>query len=196
MRNRGVARMVCNTRLKRGDCSQMSARLDRYEAQLLGYLEAFHIPEDCQEKLLENQMRLKAAYDDSKSHRNRLLTALHRLRDLYKWGDMTREEYLSESRDIDEQLMSIERPASDQATLRKLAQFLEDVSSGWREADPERRNKLTRTLFDSVWIENQDVLGVTPRVELRPFFDLAYSELSNDVLQWRPRPESNRRSQT
>jgi hypothetical protein len=36
------------------------------------------------------------------------------------------------------------------------------------------------------------VLGVTPRAELKPFFDLQYSELSTDVLQWRPRPDSNR----
>ncbi len=46
--------------------------------------------------------------------------------------------------------------------------------------------------FDAVWIENQRVLGVTPRPELKPFFDLQYSELSSDVLQWRPRPDSNR----
>ena len=61
-----------------------------------------------------------------------------------------------------------------------------DVSSGWREADQEKRNRLARTLFESVCIENQSVLGVTPRPELKPFIDLAYSELSTDVLQWRP----------
>jgi len=57
MRNRGVARMVCNTRLKRGECGQVSARLDIYEAQLHSYIEAFHVPEDFQKRILESQRR-------------------------------------------------------------------------------------------------------------------------------------------
>ena len=79
--------------------------------------------------------------------------------------------------------------------MAKMAQFLRDVASAWKEANDEKRNKLARALFDSVWIENQTVLGVTPRAELTPFFDMNYAELSNDALQWRPRPDSNRRSQ-
>ena len=75
-----------------------------------------------------------------------------------------------------------------------LASFLRDVSSAWRDATQEHRNKLARSLFESVWVDKQRVLGVTPRPELKPFSDLQYSELSNDVLQWRPRPDSNRRS--
>ncbi len=81
-------------------------------------------------------------------------------------------------------------PADDAAAMDKLAQFLKNVSSALREADQERRNKLARVLFDGVWIKDQSVLGVTPRPELKPFFDLQYAGLSNDVLQWRPRPES------
>ena len=194
MRNRGVARMVCNTRLKRGGCSQSSARLDVYEAQLQDYLEAFSIPEDYQEQLLETQKQLIAAYDDTEAQRGRLQAALERLKDLYKWGDKKPEEYLAESQEIEEELDSFERPVSDDRSMDYLAQFLRDVASAWSEASEEQRNKLARVLFDSVWIENQKVLGVTPRSELKPFFDLRYSELSNDVLQWRPRPDSNRRS--
>ena len=81
-----------------------------------------------------------------------------------------------------------------QISYFQLAQFLRDIPQAWAEAPDEQRNKLARTLFEAVWIENQKVLGVTPRPELKPFFDLQYSELSKDVLQWRPRPDSNRRS--
>ena len=194
MRNRDVARMVCNTRLKRGTCSQKSARVDLYEAQLQNYLEAFQIPEDYQQRLLKAQRQLTAAYDDSESRMRRLRGGLERLKELYKWGDKTREEYLAESREIEKELESLERPVDDGRTLEKLAQFLRDVPLAWQEATEQQRNRLARTLFDAVWIENQRVLGVTPRPELKPFFDLQYSELSDDVLQWRPRPDSNRRS--
>ena len=81
-------------------------------------------------------------------------------------------------------------PMDNAAAMDKLAQFLRDFSLAWWEADQERRNKLARLLFDGVWIKDQAVFGVTPRPELKPFFDLAYSELSKDVLQWRPRPGS------
>ena len=136
-----------------------------------------------------------SAYNDSEAHRSRLHGALDRLKDLYKWGDKTKGEYQRETDEILEELQMMERaPADDEAAMDKLAQFLKNVSSAWREADQERRNKLARVLFDGVWIKDQGVLGVTPRPELKPFFDLQYSELSNDVLQWRPRRDSNRRS--
>jgi site-specific DNA recombinase len=140
MRNRGVARMVCNTRLKRGECNQVSARLDIYEVQLLNYLEAFHIPEDYQQRLLEAHQKLSEAYDDSESKRRRLQTALERLKELYKWSDIERERYLSESREIEAELKSLERPYDDDGMIEKLAQFLKDVPQAWKEATEEQRN--------------------------------------------------------
>ena len=187
--------MVCNTRLKRKECTQKSARLDRYEDELQHYLDAFAIPEDYRQQLLDGQRRLVTAYDDTEATRSRLHGALDRLKDLYKWGDKTKAEYQRETDEILEELQMLETsPADDAAAMDKLAQFLNDVSSAWREADQERRNKLARVLFDGVWIKDQSVLGVTPRPELKPFFDLQYAGLSNGVLQWRPRPDWNRRS--
>ena len=155
MRNRGVARMVCNTRLKRGDCSQKSARLDIYEAQLQDYLNAFSVPEDYQQRLLEAQRQLTQAYDDTEGRRKRLQQALDRLKDLYKWGDLERDQYQVETREIEEELATLKGPADVDATMDTLASFLRDVSSAWREATQERRNKLARSLFDSVWIDKQ-----------------------------------------
>ena len=91
-------------------------------------------------------------------------------------------------------LRSLPRTDHDEATITRLAEFLGDVASAWREATQKNRNKLAKALFESVWVKDQSVLGVTPRAELKPFFDLQYSGLSNDVLQWRPRPGSNLRS--
>ena len=194
MRNRGVARLVCNTRLKRGGCSQKSARVDRYEDEILHYLETFHIPEDYQQLLLESRRQLEQAYNDTEAELNRLNGALERLTELYKWGDIDRSKYLLDSREIQAQLDSLVTPDNDTVTMERFAQFLQDVPSAWRQADEAQRNKLARTLFDAVWINDQAVLGITPRPELKPFFELNSSNLSNDVLQWRPRPDSNRRS--
>ena len=63
-RQRWVVRLVCNTRLKNGGCSEKSARLDAYETTLEAYLGAFIIPEDYQHRLLEAHHRVHQAYED------------------------------------------------------------------------------------------------------------------------------------
>ena len=81
----------------------------------------------------------------------------------------------------------------DPGKLEKFAPFLRDVGAAWPEANEQQRNELARTLFERS-LENQTVRGVTPKPELKPFFDLQYLERSGNVLVWRPRPDSNRRS--
>ena len=51
--------MVGDTWLKQGDCTQVSARLGIFEAQLLNCFEAFHVPEDYQQRLLEEHKKFK-----------------------------------------------------------------------------------------------------------------------------------------
>ena len=176
MRNRGVARMVCNTRLKRGACTQRSARLDKYEDELQHYLDAFAIPEDYRQQLLDGQRRLVTAYDDTEAQRSRLHGALDRPQGPVQVGGQDKVRVPARDRRDTGGTQMLERaPADDEAAMDKLAQFLKNVSSAWREADQERRNKLARVLFDGVWIKDQSVLGVTPRPELKPFFDLQYA---------------------
>ncbi len=189
-RSRGLTRLVCNTRIKNGQCREKSARLDGYEEQLGKYLAAFHIPEDYQEKLLEAHRALGTAYDDIQIRRARLEMALQRLKDLYQWGHKSRQEYLNECAVIQRELDSLRPPANNGESLGKLAAFLNDVGMAWAEADQRQRNRLALSLFEAVWIQDQKVLAVTPRPELRPFFDLQYEGMWHDVLHWRPRGDS------
>jgi site-specific DNA recombinase len=193
-RSRNVTRLVCNTKLKNGECRETSARLDGYEEQLGEYLAAFRIPKDYQERLLEAHRVLGRAYDDAEIRRARLEAALQRLKDLYQWGHKSRQEYLTECEVIQRELGSLRAPTNDGESLEKLAAFLNDVGMAWAEADQTQRNRLALSLFEAVWIQNQRVLAVTPRPELRPFFDLQYEGVSQNVLHWRPRGDSNPRS--
>lgn len=58
----------------------------------------------------------------------------------------------------------------------KLAHFLANVANVWKEASQEQRNELANTLFEQIWIEDNKVIGVEPREELKPFFQLSYEE--------------------
>ncbi len=190
-RARGRVRLVCTNRIKNKTCSQPSGYLDLYEHQIIEYLNCFRIPDDYQHRILEAHRKLQSAYDDVTKQRATLERRSERAKELYEWGHKSREEYWADYNMIQAQLQSL-APAEDQARgLERLALFLKDIAEAWKQADQQQRNRLARQLFDVVWIKDKKVLAVTPRPEFKPFFDLQYEGLSQGVLQWRPRGDSN-----
>ena len=87
------------------------------------------ITQDYQHRLLDAWRWLVSAYDDTEARHKRLSAALERLKELHKWGDKSREEYLAASLESEEELASLRQRPSDDKTLEKLAQFLRDVPS-------------------------------------------------------------------
>ena len=184
-------RLGCYNRSKGWDCSQKSALLEVYEAQVEEYLKTFHIPEDYQEKILESHRKMEAAYIHPGEEKTRLKSRLERLKDLYKWGDMGKSEYLKEREAIQRQLKALTATESDVSALDKLAEFLASTARAWSEADQEQRNKLARSLFQEIWIEDRQVVAVKPLAELEPFFRVNFGEFVNKSLKKRPRGDSN-----
>jgi len=66
-------------------------------------------------------------------------------------------------------------------SLGKLAQFLSNVAGAWDEANQEQRNKIAKTLFDQILVEDNKVVAVKPRPELEPFFKLNLECHSRDI---------------
>jgi hypothetical protein len=169
-------RLYCRGRAQGADCNCKGAFLEVYEAQIQWYLESFAIPKDYQEKILEAHRKLDRAYDDADRRRTQLQNRLGRIKDLYKWEHIDRDEYLREYDEIQRQLCALTPSEDDGDVLSKLADFLANVSDAWKEASQEQRNKLASTLFEEVWVEHNCVVGVKPRQELKPFFQLSYEE--------------------
>lgn len=187
-KSRGKVRLVCNSRLKRGDCSQSSCFLEIYEKQLRAYLGAFHIPEDYQRRILKEQKKLQEAYDID-GQRSALELQLKRLEELYKWGHKTRSEYLADHNAIKRQLRQFTPTNVD--VLQKLASFLRDITKAWDLASQEYRNRLLKYLLESVWIKDKKLLAVTPQPEFIAFFNLQYDGKSKYTIEVRPRGDSN-----
>ena len=194
-KGRGRVRLVCNGRIKTGDCSQPSTFLDIYEQQLLAYLKAFHIPEDYQQKILDAHQKLQSVCDAEKQ-KSLLEARLKRLKELYKWGHVTQDEYLAEYREIENELKGLTPLKGGNEAMDRLASFLKDISLAWESASQEQRNKLACCLFEAIWIKDKKVVAVTPRPEFKPFFELQYEGMSNYVLQMRPRWDSGQWIQT
>jgi hypothetical protein len=98
-------------------------------------------------------------------------------------GDYTEAEYIARRDDLLRQLESLQPVPKQSDHLEKLAKFLADVPSAWAAATQERRNKLARTLFDQVWLEDKTVVAVKPRTELEPFFRLNYEDFRKKNIE-------------
>ena len=195
---KGRRRVACYNRSKGWECPQKSAYLDIYEDQVKEYLRSFHIPEDYREKILDIHRKMRDAFDDTETQRARLEKRADRMKELYGWGDITKERYLAEREAMQKELRALEPIEEHGKNLSELAQFLTNVAYAWDVANQEQRNKLTRCLFQEVWIKDKEVIAVKPQPELKPFFDLNHEAMKNRLSQnfgkWRPRGDSNPRS--
>ena len=66
--------------------------------------------------------------------------------------------------------------------LSKMAQFLQDLSLAWEAAEQQQRKRLVAEVFEAVWVKDALILGVTPKADMMPFFDMVHGEAST-VLQ-------------
>ena len=175
----GKVRLGCYTRAKGWGCQQRSGALDVYALQIRGYLETFEIPEDYRRRILEAHVQLRTACGDADRESSRLETQLRRIKVLYEWGDLSREEYRQKRDALQHQLQSLSPPRDDAGQLERLAHFLASMVEAWDSATQEQRNKPVRCLFDEVWLKDKAVVAVKPRMELEPFFRLNYEAFVN-----------------
>ena len=171
---RGEPRVYCAGRAQGLGCECKGTFLKIYEDQVRWYLENFVIPEDYQEKILEAHRRLQSAYDDTEKQRATLNARLERLGERYDWGHIAKEKYWVEYDDIQRQLRELAPADETTGNLDRLARFLANVADAWDEADQDQRNRLAKTLFEEIRVEDSKVVAVKPRPELEPFFRLSY----------------------
>ena len=97
---------------------------------------------------------------------------MQRLKELYKWGDISKEEYRREKDKIEGQLTKLTPFKITAEPLKRLAEFLTNITIAWDKASNEQRNKLARCLFQEVWVKDKEVVAVKPQPEFEPFFRL------------------------
>jgi hypothetical protein len=172
----GKPRVYCRGRAKGLQCNCKGTFLEVYETQIQWYLENFVIPQDYQGKIMDSHRKLETAYDDTEKHRSQLQNRLLRLQEQHEWGHIAKDEYLDKHNQIKRELNVLRPPEASSNNLDRLAHFLSNVADAWHEANQEQRNKLANTLFERIIIEHNRVVGVKPKEELRPFFQLSYEE--------------------
>jgi hypothetical protein len=190
----GTPRLGCYNRAKGWGCTQKSGRLNLYEEQIRAYLDTFTIPEDYQKRILQMHSQLNESYDVEKET-GQLKKGLKRLKDLYKWGDIDKAEYQREKQQFESELARLAPFQAPAEHLERLAEFLGSITKAWDMATNEQRNKLARTLFQEIWVRDQEVVAVKPQPEFEPFFELNWEEYC-EVMKSQAQPPSGSPLQT
>lgn len=166
----GRVRYLCRSKAQGIGCVGGGSFLDVYEEQLLADLAAFHLPADWQQAILDDAVRDDGARDNVEQQRRLLSGRLERLKDLYGWGDLTREQYQSERQTIERELTRLVPRSEPTAQITLLAEYVRDLPRAWTDADHEQRNRLASTIYEGIWVDGPRVEYVQPRPEVEPLF--------------------------
>ena len=170
----GGVRTYCSGRAQGGDCTGKGTFLEVYERQIEWYLGEFSIPDDYQRRILEMYTRLGAQHQDEDKTRSASESRLQRIKELYTWGDITKQEYRIQRDVVQRELAAIPTREGNTQNLERLASFLRNVVEGWRAASQEQRNQLARALFEEVRVRDKQMVAVRATPELEPFFRVSY----------------------
>jgi site-specific DNA recombinase len=154
-------------------CTQPMVRADATEATLLGYLSHIQLPDDWRERVL-------ALTDPQRNHvrkekeRQSLQMRLERLRDLYKWGEIERDEYLSERETLKTRLTAL-RP-SKEPDLEEAVKLLENIGELLKQATLGELDKVFHALFERVYIDRNHpghIYAIEPKPPLHRLMDIS-----------------------
>jgi site-specific DNA recombinase len=206
----GKARVYCYRGRQAARCGQRSTFLDGFEAQIATYLGTFQLPDETVLDVIRMYDQASALSNDAESRRRAIEGRLERIRELYKWGDLTRSAYASERDNLDAELTTL-RGNTDRATmLTEAAALLRDLPAAWEAASPDQRNRLARLVFESVEVKDDQLVAVIAQPDFAPFFLASNGDLSqfktnendteepvssSEVMTGRKRRDSNPRSQ-
>jgi hypothetical protein len=163
------ARYFCSGRRNSQGCDQPTARAAVVEEQLVEFVSDFK-----PEPFLRNEILRRLAADNAETKataRKRLALEerLRRLRDLYEFGDVDRNEYLVRRQEIQLQLAELTpEPLPD---LDEAEKVLNDFSLFWRDqSNAEEKRQMLQLVFERVWLDEGRVVAVRPKHAFAPFF--------------------------
>ncbi len=206
----GRARIYCYRGSQGPVCAQRSVKIAGIESQVRQYLATFHLPDETVTEVIQLYNRATDQRDHSQDRRGEIVNRLERIRELYKWGDLTREAYAAERDQLESELGSLSGTLDRAKVLAQAAAFLRDLPAAWDAATPKERNALARLVFQSVEVTEDQVVAVVPQPDFAPFLVAQAeadgvlvgnnngpeeSEPSSEVLNGRKRRDSNPRSQ-
>jgi hypothetical protein len=149
---KGRVRFYCRSKAQGLGCNATGTYLDVYEMQLLSYLGKFNLPEDYQSRILATARMARSEANDEARERRELTVRLERTKRLFQWGDIDQAEYRSIKEEITRRLRALTPEPEERERLAKLQRYLADLPQALEDATQEQRNRLLKTLLETVWV--------------------------------------------
>lgn len=171
------ARCFCYAARGSNACERKSARVEAIDRQIAEYVGRLGIS-DAQAREVADRYRhtMPRGELDIARERKELTGRLARLKELYGWGDLTREEYQAQRAELELKLAALVSPVDRESSITKARELLRDLGGAWELATPAQRNKMARLLFDRVEIDlsAERVAAVVPTADFAPFMVLEF----------------------
>lgn len=171
---RGGRRYYRDPAADRGiDCDQRFVIAQDAEDALGEFLSALHLPDDWKEQILHQVERQAGNSRSYEQQRRRITMQLSRLKDLYKMGDINKEEYVTERNQLKAQLAALQPPQLPD--LERAAALLNNFGAIWRAASQLERKQIVHTLLDAVYLDSKSgpVVAIRPRAAFAKILQLS-----------------------
>ncbi|MCH8348670.1 MAG: recombinase family protein, partial [Chloroflexi bacterium] len=146
-------------------------RVHVLDEQISKIIENLTLPESWRELVLDylNSGEERAQTD---TERHRLEEKLKRIKQQYREGDIDQREYEREMSLTKAALTAVQSPVD--AQLVQLGDHIEGLIEAWTMATKEERHQLLTMMLDAVYVDmkNAEVVGIKPRSEFLPLFNL------------------------
>lgn len=164
--------LLCGNRRKARMCQSSSIRVAEVERNVLAFLDGIALPQDQVRQALDAYQRQQGTTRHHERHIKDVTTRLEREADLYALGHRDRATYLATRRELEDQLRRLTAEASptpQREHVLKIGEYLAYLPRAWQDASEEQRRRLVRLLIEAVWVENDQVIAITPSPQLTPY---------------------------
>lgn len=158
-RQREVVRLMCGNRSAASSCDQISVRGDRIEERLLDLLQVYAPPADIACRIAQ---ALEGNRRDTTKEQEAIREQQCRLREIYiTYSRMSKKEYEQRHEALERELVQLQMQTEPSMDVEELAAMLHDLPSTYQKAeDPRDRNRLARSVFTELLIDNQELAAV------------------------------------
>jgi DNA invertase Pin-like site-specific DNA recombinase len=155
------------------DCDQGLVRSVEAEDAVGEHLAGLTLPSDWKEQILDIIREKAESEENARQKREQWEGQLERLKRLFKFGDISEQEYKQERDELRARLRALKPP--EMPDLEDAARLLENIGLIWDEATLKEEKQIVHTLLEAVYLDSEvgPVVSVKPKAEFRVLFELA-----------------------
>lgn len=194
-------RLRAETRLSRGQewpyyvcpgyrdqrCPARATRAVEIDAFVIEHLASHQTPDELVDEMREQLRAMRhVPAEGLAAERRRLETALTRLGERYQWQELAEVDYHRERLQLRKRLAELPPAVEDNLIAFDLAAAaLRPMGEILRSTDREHQRAILRRVLERVDIAGGQVVGITVRLDLRPFFEDYPAEMVRVPLEGR-----------